>query len=179
MKRIVLISFLLVFVIAMNAQNKALSLYSFEESSGTFTSISESGTLLIPNDWDDGVTEVTSIGFEFTYNDSTYSQFSVNTNGTVNLGNSTINEETNDLESDLYVNLITALWDDLKFYSNGEGDGIFMQLDGTSGNYVLTIEYNNVGRYNSTGLVSFQVKLYEADNSIEFIYGDLSAATGW
>ncbi|PLX20234.1 MAG: hypothetical protein C0599_09435, partial [Salinivirgaceae bacterium] len=30
-----------------------------------------------------------------------------------------------------------------------------------------------------TGLVSFQVKLYEADNSIEFIYGDLSAATGW
>jgi hypothetical protein len=179
MKRILLITLFFVSAILVNAQNKALSLYSFEESAGTFTSISGTGTLLTPNDWDDGVTDAITIGFDFSYNDSVYNHFTVNTNGTVNLGEAPINEETNDLESDVYVNLVTALWDDLKFYSNGVGDGIFMQLDGASGNYVLTIEYNNVGRYNSTGLVSYQVKFYESNNRIEFVYGDMSAATGW
>lgn len=179
MKRILLITLLIISFIALNAQNRALSLYDFEETQGTFTSISTTGTALTPSDWDDGVTPAQSIGFDFDYNGAVYTQFTVNTNGTVNFGDAAINEETNDLESDVYINLLAALWDDLKFYSNGVEDGIFMRLDGASGMQVLTIEYNNVGRFNSTGLVSFQVKLYEENSSIEFIYSDLSDVTGW
>jgi len=159
--------------------SKTLLLYTFEETSGTFFSVSSTGTLLTPEDWDDGCTPSTPIGFDFMYNGLTYTEFSVNTNGTVNLGDQIINEETNYIESELYVNILCPLWDDLKFYSNGVGDGIYYELTGEVPDRVLTIEYNQVGRYNSTGFVDFQVKLYEDGSKIEFIYGDLSEATGW
>ena len=71
------------------------------------------------------------------------------------------------------------MWDDLKFYSAGTTDGLFYSLTGDAGNQILTIEFLQVGRYNSTGLVNFQVKLFEQDSTIQFVYGDLTEATGW
>lgn len=175
------IAFIILVTVSINllSQNKALSLYSFDELAGNFSSINTTGTALIPNDWDDGCSDVTDIGFNFNYNDVVYTQFSVNTNGTVNLGNQTIDEETNNLESEEFTNLLAPLWDDLKFYNSGTDEGIFYSLDLNGSYNILTIEYYNVGRYNSTGQVSFQVKIFEEDNHIEFIYGDLSGATNW
>ncbi len=179
MKKNLLLLILLTSSFYLMSQNRALSLYTFEESQGNFTSIADNGTLLTPDSWDDGCTPATAIGFNFEYNGVVYSQFSVNTNGTVNLGDQYIDEETNDLESADATNLLAPLWDDLKFYGSGSGDGIFYLLEGDAGNQVLTIEFLQVGRYNSSGFVDFQVKLYEFDNHIEFIYGDLSEAIDW
>ncbi len=158
---------------------KALMHYVFEENTTTFQSINATGTPLLPNDWDDGCTNITPIGFEFNYNGTIYTQFSVNTNGTINIGAQQIDEETNALESATCYNLLAPLWDDLQFPNSGAGDGIFMQLDGATGNQILTIEHYQVSRYNSSGNVNFQVKLFESDNHIEFIYDDLSDAAGW
>lgn len=183
MKKIVFTSIITLFCFATFAQNnKALSLYNFVEETETYTSISSSGTALTPNSWDDGVTSLTPIGFNFVYNQVTYTEFSVNTNGTVNL-DSQNSQATNDLESETFTNLLAPLWDDLKFHNNGSGEGIFYNLEGTEGSKILTIEFYNVGRYDnigvSVGVVNFQVKLFEQDNSIKFIYGDLSPASDW
>jgi len=183
MKKIILTVIISLFYFATFSQNnKALSLYNFAEETGTYSSISSSGTALTPNNWDDGVTDLTSIGFDFTYNQVVYTDFSVNTNGTVNLG-SQISQSTNDLESTTFTNLLAPLWDDLIFHNSGSGDGIFYYLEGTDGNKILTIEFYNVGRYDNTGVsagvVNFQVKLFEQDNSILFIYGDLTQTADW
>jgi len=133
MKKIVFTSIITLFCFATFAQNnKALSLYNFVEETETYTSISSSGTALTPNSWDDGVTSLTPIGFNFVYNQVTYTEFSVNTNGTVNL-DSQNSQATNDLESETFTNLLAPLWDDLKFHNNGSGEGIFYNLEGTEG----------------------------------------------
>lgn len=160
-----------------NAQTKALSLYSFEESVGTFETISTDGTAIVPDDWDDGVSGPIDIGFDFDFNGAIYTQITVNTNGTVNLGSQSIHPETNNLASDTYQNLLAPLWDDLKFY--GTEDGLFYKTQTDGENSTLTIEFHQVGRYNSTGLVDFQVILTQADNSITFKYNDLSVISGW
>jgi len=163
--------------------NSKVALYSFEEVSGTYQSINSSETAIIPSSWDDGCSAPINIGFDFIYNNLTFNQFTVNTNGTVNLGNTTISQSTNNLASATLFNLLAPLWDDLIFLNSGVGEGLFYLLEGTVGNQILTIEFYNVGRYDvtgiSTGKVSFQVKLFESDNNIEFIYGDLTGASDW
>lgn len=168
--------------LSFGQNSKTLSFYSFSETVETYQSISTLGTALTPSDWDDGVTDLTAIGFDFSYNQVVFTEFSVNTNGTVNLG-SQINESTNDLESPEDVNLLAPLWDDLKFHDNGVSDGIFYYLEGSAGSQILTVEFLNVGRYDntgtSTGVVNFQVKLFEQDNSIQFIYSNLTQTADW
>ncbi|MBN2893199.1 MAG: T9SS type A sorting domain-containing protein [Bacteroidales bacterium] len=180
MKKYYFILFFVFFTAQLFSQNKSLQLYHFQEKSEIYTSIFSVSTALTPNDWDDGCTPVTNIGFDFEYNGKIYTQFSVNTNGTVNLGDNIVNEETNDLESVVDTNILAPLWDDLKFYSSGVGDGIYFYLDNSvTDSNVLTIEFLQVGRYSSTGYADFQVKLFEYNNSIEFVYGDLSGTSGW
>ncbi len=185
MKKIVLTSIITLFCFATFAQNnKALSLYNFAEEAGTYTSISSSGTALTPNSWDDGFTDLTAIGFDFVYNQVTYTEFSVNTNGTVNFG-SQIDQAANNLEAAEVTNLLAPLWDDLIFHDSGSSDGIFYNLEGIEGNKILTVEFLNVGRYMngdegiSVGVVNFQVKIFQQDNSIHFIYGDLTQTSDW
>lgn len=171
--------FLLSFVFLLtnaNAQTKALSHYSFEESISTFATIITDGMPIVPDGWDDGVSAPINIGFDFEYNGETYTQVTVNTNGTVNFGAQNIKPETNNLASDTYTNLMAPLWDDLVF---GGTEGLYYKIESDGTHNMLIIEFHQVGRYNSTGLVDFQVMLSEADNSITFVYNDLSTISGW
>ncbi len=86
-----------------------IEFYTFTESVGDFTSIAVTGDPLIPNDWDDGTTPVTGIGFDFEYGGTVYTQFSVNTNGTLRLGEVTTTSSSNNLASTTLVNLIAPL----------------------------------------------------------------------
>lgn len=48
------------------------------------------------------------------------------------------------------------------------------QFSGLSGNRVLTVEWHEMGHFaSSTCHMSFQVKFYQVDNRIEFIYGNM------
>jgi len=180
MKQTLLFFSLFLLSLSVYSQTKTIQLYSFQESIGNYNTISGTGTLLSPDSWDDGCTAATDIGFNFVYNDLTFTQFSVNTNGTVNLGGNYIKTETNNLESETDTNILTPLWDDLLFPSSGSSDGIFYELDNSvADSFVLTIEFYQITRYNSTGNVNFQVKLFQKENKIEFIYDDLSSTTGW
>jgi len=187
MKKIILLfSFLILFFNTFsqnNSKSEKVVLYTFEQSSETYQAINQTGTKIIPNDWDDGCTTPTNIGFDFNYNGIIFSQFTVNTNGTVNLGTQIVTKETNDLASAQYFNLLTPLWDDLKFKNLGVDEGIFYLLEGIAGEQILTIEFYNIERYSNsgtgTGKANFQVKLFETDNHVEFIYGDMSTTATW
>ena len=44
-------------------------------------------------------------------------------------------------------------------------------VTGTQGNQVLTIEWSEMEIYNNPGpSINFQIKLYEADDRIDFVY---------
>lgn len=185
MKRLLLLMSAIFFLPGLISAQRNIEFYTFTESVGNFTSIAVTGDALIPNDWDDGTTPVTGIGFDFEYGGTVYTQFSANTNGTVRLGEITTTSSSNNLASTSLVNLIAPLWDDLLFRDVSPENGIFYQVAGNVGAQVLTIEFKNVGRYmnpaegNSIGTVSFQVQLFEADNAVAIVYGDMSGATDW
>ncbi len=160
---------------------KSILNYDFEEATGTFASISATGTALTPNGWDDGEIVLDLTGtYTFTYNLNHFNTFNISTNGAIDLGGTGDISFTNDLADPTKTPMIAPLWDDLRFYGNGVGEGIFYQIDNVSGENVLTIEWYNVARYSYEGMtVSFQIKLYENSGIIELIYGDMTQASGW
>lgn len=185
MKKLLLLLSVIFLLLGSISAQRNIEFYTFTEFVGDFTSIAVTGDPLIPNDWDDGTTPVTGIGFDFEYGGTVYTQFSVNTNGTLRLGEVTTTSTSNNLASTTLVNLIAPLWDDLLFRDATTVKGIFYQLTGNLGSQVLTVEFKNVGRYmnpdegTSIGTVTFQVQLFEADNAVAIVYDDMSGVSDW
>lgn len=172
-KMILLVLSVLTF--SLNAQNQ----YSAAASTGTYTALvggtAFTWTESVAND--DGYTSATNIGFTFNYGGTSFTQFQASTNGFIRLGTGLTGGMSADALSGTLRSIIAPLWDDLAV-TNTTAD-ITYQLSGVTPNQVMTIEWNNM-KWNKTavGLSQFQVKLYEVDNHIEFIYGTLNPTAG-
>lgn len=175
--------------------------YAMQAVSGTYTPLS-GGTAVVLTyngsaNYDDGIAtpaNAVPIGFTFNYNGTNYTSIRPCANGfasfsTTALANNT-DTWTNNLTSGPAANqrpILAPLWDDHDMVANGS---VTYQLSGTAPNRVLTIEWANVRwEYNAlSGVISFQIKLYETTNVIEFVYrpesgaiantGDLGASIG-
>ena len=157
--------------------------YAFQAASGTYTPL-VGGTAVVftynaATNYDDGITipaNAIPIGFTFNYNGTNYTAIKPCANGwasfsTTALANN-VDTWTNNLVTGPAANqrpFIAPLWDDHDMVANGR---VSYQLSGTTPNQVLTIEWSNAEwDFNATqGVISFQVKLYETSNIIEFIY---------
>ncbi|MGV3459402.1 MAG: fibronectin type III domain-containing protein [Flavobacterium sp.] len=159
--------------------------YNVTRSTGiTYNSIASTGTGLTGfTSLDDATSTSTGIGFNFFYKGTTYTNFSVNTNGFISLGSNTLPSQTytNSLTSN--TNIIAPFWDDL--YVTGSvptsqvGNYIKYKLDGSAPNRVLTVEWIGMEQYQYAGPnINFQAKLYETTNKIEFIYGSMEVYNG-
>ena len=121
-----------------------------------------------------------SIGFSFYFLGNSYSQVSICTNGwlsfnTSNAGTSPLNAR---LFSNQQPNITLAPWyDDL----NADlANAITYKTVGSSPYRVFTVQWKSMPVYNgvtSPARISFQVKLYETSNMIEFHYGDIVEGT--
>lgn len=143
--------------------------YGFTAASGTFTP-NTGATALYSANADDELSATLNIGFTFVYGCNPYTQFKVCSNGFISLGAAaTSNSYVNALTTTGQGPLIAPLWDDLVV---GSGGSINYVLTGSTPNRVLTVEWLNMKwDYNaSAASTSFQVKLYETTNVIEFIY---------
>lgn len=144
--------------------------YSFTAITGTYTA--NTGTTIIANSSDEVLSAATPIGFTFVYGCNSYTQFIASSNGwmSFNTGITSANL-TNNLNTSSDRPMIAPLWDDMAT-SGGGAAGVNYALTGTAPNRVLTVEWNRMA-WNYTGAnnaISFQVKLYETTNQIEFIY---------
>ncbi len=115
------------------------------------------------------------IGFTFNYNGTNYTTIKPCANGWASFSTTALSNNTdtwtNNLNSGPAANqrpIIAPLWDDMDM---GSGS-VTYQLSGVAPNRVLTIEWLNCKwDYNAIGAaISFQVKLYETTNIIEFVY---------
>lgn len=143
--------------------------YTLTNTTGTYTA-NASPTVIHTSGLDDYISTAVPIGFTFYLGCDAYTQFYASTNGWIGFGSAAFYSEAyNDLNTSSYRPKIAPLWDDL---ATGSGGNVNYQLTGTSPNRVLTVEWKEMEwTYSATTwALSFQVKLYETTNQIEFIY---------
>lgn len=155
--------------------------YSFFATTSTYTAIvgGTSPTLLATTSGgatDEGYANNLPIGFTLAYNGTNYTSIGVCTNGfaylhATGLINSSVTYNNN-LASGLGANarpIIAPLWDDIDVQSAAN---IKYITSGSAPNRSFTLEWSNVlWDYGAAdAAISFQLKIYETSNIIEFIY---------
>jgi len=161
---------------------------------GTYTDLGTNGSVITTANFDDANSAPQNIGFTFNYNGSAFTQFVLNTNGFIKLGNSNPSQPNLFFTSPTAptggvfnsgnpadANMICVFNHDLKAGTLTPEYRVY--TSGTSGSRVCTIQYKNVrDSINGTAMnqyddMQFQIKLYETSNMIEFIYGKWTAST--
>src|SRR5690606_28988177 len=149
--------------------------YLFSTGTGTYTSLT-SGTSVSAIQADDAYTGGVNIGFTFNYCGTNYTTASVSSNGWFTFGSptgSTLTNTTGNIASTGNTSLF-PVWDDL---DGAVGTASYITT-GTAPNRVFTFEWKNwQWNYGASGsTISFQVKLFETTNVIQFIYQQESGA---
>ena len=170
-----IIGFLTV-VIPKSFSQTSTANFSFSATSrGTLTNMSSGTTTLIGPDVDGLNTGTFSIandiGFSFYFMGSAYTQFVATEDGVIRLGSSLtpINRVP-----ELTVNepRIIPFACDMRTGSNGK---VHYKVTGSAPNRIFTIEWKNMiiayPLESQTGNSTFQLRLYESSNIIEYIYG--------
>ncbi len=181
MKNLALFVLAALLSISGRAQTTAAA-YNFTATTGTFSSISAIGTIPAASSspftisTDDKTTTITSLPFSFTYCGVVYSSFTACSNGWFSFSNSTATTFSNLLSnvSTIGPAVLMPYWDDL----TGASGTAYYATTGVSPNRVFTFEWNNWKELSYVGTASFQVKLYETTNAIEFCYGSGSFGGG-
>lgn len=118
-----------------------------------------------------------AIGFNFLYNGTLYSQYSVSPDGWILLGGAVASSQfTNAVTSTTNIPKIYPYWDDM---ATGTDGNVKVLVTGTAPNRIMVVQWfvtiprNTAGAANST----IQAWLYESSGKIEFKYGTLGTAT--
>ena len=182
-KKSFLFIFYILFVSVSTTALGQISSYTFATAAGTSLEDMSSGTTqIIADGVDDGSSAVTNIGFSFFYNCTSYTQFSVNSNGLMRMGGTVVSTEySNSLANGSDDAKITAYWDDNSTGSAASGSKVHYKVFGAAPNRRLVVEwlvhvpYNTTAAYNAT----YQVVLYESNYSVKFIYGTVPAGSNY
>ena len=174
--------YIILFVVGIKIAGFSQSTVSYTFVSATnasLTDMSSGTTQLIGASIDDGVSSLTSIGFDFFFMGVKYSQFSVNSNGLMRLGGTVISSEySNNLATAVDLPFIAPFWDDLK--TNVTGGKVHYKVTGSDPNRILTIEWTNmeIELASSTADGTFQCRINETTGVIEFVYGAMAIGAG-
>ncbi|TAD86502.1 MAG: T9SS C-terminal target domain-containing protein [Bacteroidetes bacterium] len=185
---------LVVFALFVPCSILAQSNYSqtnFRAGQSTYTDIGATGTAIAMTDAAAGTSTVPqNIGFNFNFNGTVFTQFMMHADGIMRFGTSAPGAATDIAASNagVYGAVFTATSANLQnivlpFFTNlvaGVGSPEFHVLTtGTAPGRVCTIQWKNLRDADDPGgstqhqfsNLSFQVKLYESSNDIEFVYG--------
>ncbi len=153
--------------------------YNFARTSGAFSSISGTGTLvgggMIS---DDGNTAGIPLGFTFTFCGASYTTVSGCANGVLSLSNNGATYVVNPANIS-GAGFLMPIWaDDYGAPFGGITPVAYYQTTGVAGSRVFTIEWAswNVCCWAPQNM-NFQVKLYEGTNTIQFCYGSADFVT--
>ena len=190
MRKIAIILLMLFLAFKINAQ---VSNYTFAQTNVAYSGI-VGGTVLGTTNIDDEVFLTNTsgcacgqtaagfpIGFNFTYNGSTYTEFGVSTNGYITLGNLpsfTMNsigyfQNINGVGD---ANMIAIENNDLQGQTGSE---LSYLTSGASPNRMLTVQWSGFREYGVTGdIMNCQIILHESSNIVELSYGSHTYGSG-
>ncbi len=133
------------------------------------------GTAVTAVQADEGVSAALPLGFDFKFNGASYAQVYAASNGFLSFNpdiTAAAASPTNDLNAadPDAAPLLAALWDDL----DGSAGTASYRTTGAAGSRVFVFEWRNWqwGRTASGANISFQARLYEGTNRIEYAYTD-------
>ncbi len=176
---------------------QSIANYAATRTTGiTFSSIMSTG--LPCNSWryngafqqDDNRSNPVEIGFDFWYNGVRYTEVSISTNGYIDFSAST-NDGGPTGAAYGYVNTqftapngtllaIAPFYDDQTTQGGNDplGNSIRTLTSGVAPNRIFTVEWNDMAVYqNTTPSLTYQVKLYESNGIIEFLYSTMTTGT--
>ena len=154
---------------------------------GTYLDLGTLGSAITTANKDDANSSPVNIGFAFDFNCQSFTQFVLNTNGFIRLGNQPPSRAAlfydaatgndNGLFNSTHpndVNIICPFNHDLESAGNAE---YRVHTSGTAPNRVCTIQFEGIREKTTNPVrqfskIEFQIKLYETTNQIEFIYGN-------
>jgi uncharacterized protein YjdB len=150
-------------------ESHAVPVYSFQPSAGSFVPL-VGGTAVNTIENDDALSSFIPLGFTFRMGSLPFTQVTASSNGFLSF-NPYVQNVGSGLSSDLsqgnHRPLVAPLWDDL---SGADGQASYL-TEGTEPNRIFTFEWLNWRwNYSASSAISFQVKLYESNNRIEYIY---------
>jgi hypothetical protein len=169
--------------------------YGYLVFAGSFSTIAGASQVTFREvDYSDGYAaedegyEYLPIGFTFYYCGMPYEEITVYSNGFASLNpyHNTYNTFANDYlfstgtNPDLYINILAPWWEDLTMdRSDGHTGAVYYETAGPIGNRVFTVEWNEAINpvlfpQPTDDFFTFQLKLFEFDNHIEFVYGPYS-----
>ncbi|KAA9341004.1 T9SS type A sorting domain-containing protein [Adhaeribacter soli] len=158
-------------------------------AAGTYTDLGTAGTAITVANNDDANSAAQPIGFTFNFNGTNFTEFSLNTNGLIKLGNTpftTATAQSNIFNAAVFpdINIIAPLAGvDLQGAADQTANPTEFRVEttGTAPNRVTTIQFENLADKPTVSgtvttpaqftIINFQVKLYEGTNNIEFVYG--------
>jgi subtilisin-like proprotein convertase family protein len=146
--------------------------YNFVATTGTFTPLTDAINTSVATTADSAMSSAFTPGMTFNFGGTNYTSFRASSDGFLVFGGtSTSNTGANNLTTttSTYRPGLAPLWDDLQCTQ-----GVKYKLEGTAPNRVLTVEWLNMewnyASPSSAPVISFQVKLYETTNVIEYVY---------
>jgi len=161
---------------AMYGYSQSATTYVFRVGTGTYTPVNDaSATRLTSVEADEVLSATQNIGFTFSYEGVNYTQFKMGSNGFISFntsGTSALSSNNLSTSNTTSRPIIAPLWDDHDGRATGSVSRALYEVTGTAPNRVLTVEWRNWewNYLSSTPVISFQVKLYETTNVIEFHY---------
>ena len=162
------------FVILFNSSTANAQITNINFSSGnlTYSELTGATNIVAGGSAVGAASTVQNIGFTFNYQGVNYTQFSANAAGLMKLGSVAVtNEYANTFGTITNIPKITAWWDTLYTTTAASGGGVSYLLTGTAPNRVLTVQWKVAYTASAAVGFSYQVKLYETSNKIEFLYG--------
>lgn len=148
--------------------------YTFSSTLGTYTEIT-GGTVYGTSANDNEVFNDITIGFDFDYNGTDYTNVSIATNGFIAMGPAVTSSNTA-ISTGASNNVIAVLNRDIRSRDDGELSSL---LSGTAPNRVFTIQWKSYRRYPTAAAndtLNFQIQLHETSNAITYNYGHFFAA---
>lgn len=149
---------------------KAQINYNFSTATAAYTSLA-TYTTLHSTSVDEAISPATNIGFTFYYGCQAYTTFQASSNGVMFLGTTAAGSNlTNNLSGSSDRPAIAPLWDDLS--TDATASRVCYTMTGAAGSRILTVEwFHMLWNWSATTWgISFEVKLYEGTNRIEFTY---------
>lgn len=163
-------AFLFIATGILNAQNCD---YDFSVSNENYQNLTNAISLNNGNVWDDPAYAI-PIGFDFEVCGHVYTTIYIPDTGT---GGSLFSEPT----PQGVLSIIMPFGQDIidKGYTSGTSQSpLSYKIEGTSGNQILKIEWNNVGFFVSPNdYMNFQLWLYESSNAVEYRFGQSSVSS--
>jgi|GEM_PF-3600700 len=170
MKKIIYIVTILTLICFVNKSEASVSSYVFSATTGTYVSIPSAGLLVNPGT-EGANSTITNIGFTFKYDGINYTTFGASGLGFVKLGAVTTTEFNNNLSTCTNRPIIAPFFDDMRTgFITG---GVFYNVTGVAPNRIMTAEWKHMRwwwSWDRDSCISFQVRLYETTNKIEFAY---------